>query len=182
MFPGIDPLLAPINVAEKGSVTLDIAALAPGGHSSMPPSTTAVGKLAEAISLLEANPVPGGLSGLSAAMFDDISRHMPFGQRLLFANAWLFEPLIVSALSNVTFANAMVRTTTAPPCYPVASRATCSPLRQSPPSTSAFILEIVDSVIQHVSDLLASEDIEVRPRSGINASSVSSWDSEGFQS
>ena len=39
----------------------------------------------------------------------------------------------------------------------------------------------VDSVIQHVSNLLVSEDIEVRPRSGINASSVSSWDSERFQ-
>ena len=37
------------------------------------------------------------------------------------------------------------------------------------------------SVIQHVSNLLVSEDIEVRPRSGINASSVSSWGSERFQ-
>ena len=178
MFPGVEPLLAPINVAEKGSVTLDIVALAPGGHSSMPPSTTAVGKLAEAISLL---PVPGGLSGLSAAMFDDISRHMPFGQRLLFANAWLFEPVIVSALSNVTFANAMVRTTTAPTMLsgsinvlPIEAVATVN-FRIHPRDS-------VDSVIEHVSDLLASEDIEVRPRSGINASSVSSWDSGDFKS
>ena len=182
MFPGVEPLLAPINVAEKGSVTLDIVALAPGGHSSMPPSTTAVGKLAEAISLLEANPVPGGLSGLSAAMFDDISRHMPFGQRLLFANAWLFEPVIVSALSNVTFANAMVRTTTAPTMLSGSIKSNVLPIEAV--ATVNFRIhprDSVDSVIQHVSNLLASEDIEVRPRSGINASSVSNWDSEGFQ-
>ena len=43
-------LLASINVAEKGYVTLDLTARAPGGHSSLPPRDTAVGRLAKAIS------------------------------------------------------------------------------------------------------------------------------------
>jgi carboxypeptidase PM20D1 len=35
MFPGIEPLMAAINVAEKGGLTLQIVAKAAGGHSSV---------------------------------------------------------------------------------------------------------------------------------------------------
>jgi len=38
----------------------------------------------------------------------------------------------------------------------------------------------VESVTTYVSDLLASDDIEIRPRGGVNASAVSSWESAGF--
>ena len=56
MLPGVDELMAPINVAEKGGLTLQIVAKAEGGHSSMPPRQTAVGTLARAITALEENP------------------------------------------------------------------------------------------------------------------------------
>ena len=98
-------------------------------------------------------------------MFDEISRHMPFGQRLLFANAWLFEPVIVSHSVMSTFANAMVRTTTAPTMLSASIKSNVLPIEAV--ATVNFRIhprDSVDSVIQHVSDLLASEDIEVRPR------------------
>ncbi len=181
LFPGVEPLMAPINVAEKGSLTLDVVALAAGGHSSMPPSTTAVGKLAKAVTKLESNPVPGGLSGLSGAMFEEISRHMPFGQRLLFANSWLFSGLLDSVLSQVTFANAMLRTTTAPTMLSGSVKTNVLPIEAI--ATVNFRIhprDSVESVTAYVSDLLASDDIEIRPRGGVNASAVSSWESAGF--
>ena len=181
LFPGVEPLMAPINVAEKGSLTLDVVALAAGGHSSMPPSTTAVGKLAKAITKLESNPVPGGLSGLSGAMFDEISRHMPFGQRLLFANTWLFSGVIDSVLSEVTFANAMLRTTTAPTMLSGSVKTNVLPIEAI--ATVNFRIhprDSVESVTAYVSDLLASDDLEIRPRGGVNASAVSSWESAGY--
>ncbi|MEL0093534.1 MAG: M20 family peptidase [Pseudomonadales bacterium] len=181
LFPGVEPLMAPINVAEKGSLTLDVVALAAGGHSSMPPSTTAVGKLAKAVTKLESNPVPGGLSGLSGAMFEEISRHMPFGQRLLFANSWLFSGILDSVLSQVTFANAMLRTTTAPTMLSGSVKTNVLPIEAI--ATVNFRIhprDSVESVTAYVSDLLASDDIEIRPRGGVNASAVSSWESAGF--
>jgi carboxypeptidase PM20D1 len=181
LFPGVEPLMAPINVAEKGSLTLDVVALAAGGHSSMPPSTTAVGKLAKAVTKLESNPVPGGLSGLSGAMFEEISRHMPFGQRLLFANSWLFSGILDSVLSQITFANAMLRTTTAPTMLSGSVKTNVLPIEAI--ATVNFRIhprDSVESVTAYVSDLLASDDIEIRPRGGVNASTVSSWESAGF--
>ena len=82
-------------------------------------------------------------------MFDDISRHMPFGQRLLFANAWLFEPLIVSALSNVTFANAMVRTTTAPTMLSGSIKSNVLPI-ETVVNFRIHPRDTVDSVIQRI--------------------------------
>ncbi|MFT7245643.1 MAG: carboxypeptidase PM20D1, partial [Candidatus Azotimanducaceae bacterium] len=40
ILPGLDTMVAAINVAEKGGVTLDITAYGAGGHSSSHPKTT----------------------------------------------------------------------------------------------------------------------------------------------
>ena len=93
-FPGVNKLIAPINVAEKGIMNLMIVAKAKGGHSSTPPKRTAVTILAEALVKLKREPLPGSLEGLSATMFDEVSKHMPFGYRFLFANRWLFGGMI----------------------------------------------------------------------------------------
>jgi carboxypeptidase PM20D1 len=53
LLPGVDGLVAAINVAEKGSITLDIVATSQGGHSSMPTRQNAVNDLARAITKLE---------------------------------------------------------------------------------------------------------------------------------
>jgi carboxypeptidase PM20D1 len=63
---------------------------------------------------LEEKPIPGGLEGLSAELFDRVSRHMPFLTRALFANQWLFGPVIDEQFSSSPTTNAMLRTTTAP--------------------------------------------------------------------
>jgi carboxypeptidase PM20D1 len=183
MLPGVEPLLATINVAEKGSVTLNIVAHAAGGHSSMPPQHTAVGILADAISRLEADPVPGGLSGLSLAMFDTASRYMPFSSRLAFANRWLFEGMIDRQLSATPFGNAMLRTTTAPTMLAASVKSNVLPIEAV--ATVNFRIhprDTVESVIAHVRSVVENGQVEVRatPRAGQGASRVSDWHSAGY--
>lgn len=184
MMPGVEPLTATINVAEKGSVTLNIVAKAAGGHSSMPPRQTAVGILADAIARLEANPVPGGLSGLSLQMFDTISRHMDFTTRIPFANRWLFEALIDDQLSAVTFGNAMLRTTTAPTMLRASTKTNVLPIEAI--ATVNFRIhprDSVEGVINHVRSVVASDRVEVRvpEQGGRAASELSDWNSPGFE-
>ena len=107
----------------KQEKTLEIIGKSKGGHSSMPPSKTAVGNLAEALIKLEENPLPGKLEGLSLELFDNISRHMSFQRKILFANLWLFEHFINRSLSKSPSMNAVIRTTTAPTMLSASERA-----------------------------------------------------------
>jgi len=184
LMPGISEPVATINVAEKGSVTLQIVAKAAGGHSSMPPHNNAIGVLAEAITKLQDNPVPGGLEGLSAEMLDQLSRHMPFTERLIFANLWLFGGLLESTLSESQITNAMLRTTTAPTMLSGSVKVNVLPIEAI--ATVNFRLHPRNSIKDlenYVSKLVAHPQIEVRRPNdnGIAASAVSDWRSEGFQ-
>jgi carboxypeptidase PM20D1 len=182
LIDGVDSLVAAINVAEKGSVTLDIIAAAEGGHSSMPPKTSAITDLARAITRLEENPVPGGLEGLAADMFDRISRHMPFVPRVFFANQWLFGGLIEEQLSEAPTTNAMLRTTTAPTMLSGSVKTNVLPIEAV--ATVNFRIhprDSVESVENYVTDLVASDSISVHSHGGGNPSAVSDWQAPGYE-
>jgi len=184
MFPGVKQLVAAINVAEKGSVTLEIIAKAAGGHASMPPSETAVGRLAVAIARLEKHPLPGGLTGLSKQVFATVSRYMPFGYRVVFANTWIFAGLIDNQLSTLNFGNAVLRTTTAPTMLSASVKTNVLPTEAV--ATVNFRIhprDTVEGVVNHVKSLVEDEHVEVRLShgSGRPASRVSDWNSVGFK-
>jgi len=180
-FPGVNKLVAPINVAEKGIMNLMIVAKAKGGHSSTPSKKTAVTILAEALVKLEKEPLPGSLEGLSAAMFDEVSKHMPFGYRFLFANRWLFGGMIDSQMSSTPVINAMIRTTTAPTMLSGSIKSNVLPIEAS--ALINFRLhprDSIKSVTEHVRRIVGSDEVEVRSLGGMEASGVSSWNSPGF--
>ncbi|MFT7686661.1 MAG: carboxypeptidase PM20D1 [Candidatus Azotimanducaceae bacterium] len=184
MFPGIGFPMAPVNVAEKGSLTLEIVAKAAGGHSSAPPKQTAVGILAEAITKLEQHPVPGGLEGLSLQMFDVLSRYMPFSQRVFFANLWLFDGLLDEQLSKEGLTNAMLRTTTAPTMLSASIKSNVLPIEAvAVVNFRIHPRDSVDGVLAFVKNIVESDSVEVRYKAGYGreASIVSSWDADGFK-
>lgn len=183
VVPGLEPLLASINVAEKGYVTLELTARALGGHSSLPPRDTAVGRLARAITKLQDNPVPGGLTGVSAAFFDKIGRNFPLAQRAVFANQWLFRPIVEGQLSKSAATDAMLRTTQAP------TMLLGSPQENVLPQKAVAAInyrlhprDTTESLIEHVRSVVDDEGIEIAPREGFwrEASAVSSHEVEGF--
>jgi len=113
LVPGLAAPVALIGTAEKGYLSLELAVRAHGGHSSMPPSHTAIGVLAAALARLESRPMPARIAGATAECYGFLAPEMPFGARLPLANLWLFEPLAIRALEASPASNATLRTTTA---------------------------------------------------------------------
>lgn len=182
MLPGVDVPVATINTAEKGSVTLRIIAAGRGGHSSMPPQQTAVGRLARALVALEEHPMPGGLEGLAAESFDAIAPRMDFLARMMFANRWLFGPLVEAQLEALPFANAMMRTTIAPTMLSGSPKVNVLPVEAV--ATVNFRVhprDTVEDVIDHVRALVADDHVRVEAGEGSPASPVADADSEGFR-
>ena len=113
MLPGVDRLVALVGISEKGSATLEVVARAEGGHSSTPPRQSASGILAGAIERLEANPLPGGVVGVTRSFFEYLAPELPLYARVPLGNLWLFAKPMDWLLSRQPAANAMLRTTTA---------------------------------------------------------------------
>jgi carboxypeptidase PM20D1 len=163
-------------------MNLLIVAKAKGGHSSTPPKKTAVTILADALIKLENEPLPGSLEGLSAVMFDEVSKHMPFGYRFLFANRWLFGGLLDSQMSSTPLINAMIRTTTAPTMLNGSIKSNVLPIEAT--ALINFRLhprDSIESVTEHVRRVVGSDQVEVRTLGGMEASGVSSWESPGYE-
>lgn len=117
IIPGIRRPVAVVGIAEKGYVTLELTVAGEGGHSSMPPpppTRTAVGRLGRALARLEDHPMAARLEGTICRTFDAVGPEMPFAQRLVFANRWLFGPLVKRRLVKSAATNAVLRSTFAP--------------------------------------------------------------------
>lgn len=112
VVPGVDVPIAMIGIAEKGYVSLKLSVTAPGGHSSMPPKHTAIGVLSKAITTLEEDPFEPTLAH-SGRFFRYVAPKMPFSRRILFANLWLFGPVLTRVLSAQPPMAASLHTTTA---------------------------------------------------------------------
>ncbi|MBV8326264.1 M20/M25/M40 family metallo-hydrolase [Chryseobacterium sp.] len=110
---GIDSDVAVVGCAEKGFLSAKIKVKGLGGHSSMPPMESAIGKAAVIMQRLEDDQMKPTISPLIKEFFDNIGGAMPFTSRLAIANQWLLKPLLLSQLTKNNTTNALVRTTTA---------------------------------------------------------------------
>lgn len=183
VLPGLPAPVASINVAEKGYLTLEIIATGQPGHSSLPPAETAVGVLAQAIAKLEAAPVPGGLTDVTAEFFDGFAPEFGFVNRLLFANQWLFRSVLEGELAKANTTNALLRTTTAPTMLSASPQENV--LAGEARAVVNFRLhprDTIEGVIAHVDSVIADERVRVEQRGwSIEASPVSSAESDGFK-
>ena len=57
-------------------------------------------RLAQALARLDAKPLPGGIQGAAAEMFQAVAPELPFGQRLALSNLWLTRPLVERMLAK----------------------------------------------------------------------------------
>ena len=112
-LPGVDTPAAMIGISEKGYMSLKLTVEVDGGHSSMPAQETAIGILSLAIAKLELNPMPARLEVIEF-MMSYLGSALPFFQRMLFANTWLFGGILKKELGKSNLLNASIRTTTAP--------------------------------------------------------------------
>lgn len=113
VLAGLDKPAALIGLAEKGYGTFFLSLDQPPGHSSMPPSRTAIGSMSAALARLEAHPMPAAIGGVAGEMFSTLAPEMSGFKRVALSNLWLFGPLVQGQLEKGTSSNAMLRTTTA---------------------------------------------------------------------
>lgn len=183
MIPGVERRVALIGPGEKGYVSLKLSARGAGGHSSMPPSQTAAGAIARAVYRLEQNPFPVDLS-YTVDFMRFLGDAQPFFQRMLFANAWLFSPILEKVLERDPTTNAGIRTTTAVTMLKGSVRDNVLPILASAVVNFRILPgETVDSVIERVNDIIADPNIVVSHYDdfGSNPSSVADTSSKGFQ-
>ncbi len=165
IVPGVRGAVAMIGLGEKGNVSLRLRVEGEGGHSSVPPPTTHIGRLARAIAALEASPFPPQLDPAGRAMLEALTPVMPFGRRLALSNLWLFGPLVARGFAANPTTAVMVRTTTAPTVFHAGSKENVLP-----PEAEAVVNfrirpgETVQSVIQRVTTIIGDPAVKIEPR------------------
>lgn len=114
VFPGVTKPCALIGIAEKGMLNVEFSYSGNGGHSSSPKPHTPIGHLSKACVRVEAHPFKFTVCDATKSMLNSIARHSTFAYRMIFANLWLFGPVLslIGKLSGGEL-NALIRTTCA---------------------------------------------------------------------
>lgn len=112
---GIKGNFAMIGVYEKGKADVRFTAASRGGHASAPGRSTPLARLAAFVNEMEQkSPFRRYMSAEVSAMFRDLAPYAGFSLRLVFANLWLFRPLLLILLPKISAqASAMLKTTVA---------------------------------------------------------------------
>ncbi len=113
MVPGVSVPVAMIGTSEKGYLSLQLIVDGPGGHSSVPPSESNIGVLAEAIRKIETHPMPAHMDGPMGEFLEYAGGSASFPMRVVFKNMWLFSPVVKHILESGPDTNATLRTTAA---------------------------------------------------------------------
>jgi carboxypeptidase PM20D1 len=170
IIKGIDRPVAFIGLAEKGYVTLELTVESEGGHSSVPPTPTSTGILAQAIVRLENRQMPGRLEGPARLLFETLAPEMPLlPNRLILTNLWLLSPVAKMVLSGSPSTAAMLRTTTAPTMLEGSVKENVLPKR--PRAVVNFRIlpgDTVQSVMDHVTRTLDKMPVKVQLLAGGN--------------
>ncbi|MDL2289191.1 M20/M25/M40 family metallo-hydrolase [Clostridia bacterium OttesenSCG-928-F22] len=173
--------IAFIGVCEKGYIDLEIQAHQAGGHASAPPKNTAIGQVAAAVARLESKGMKSKWNAVVARMFASLAPYMALRDRLLFANLWLFKPLVLRRLRKEPSMAAMVTTTLAatmaygsdaPNVLPGKAGVVCN-LRVAPEETCA-------QAVKHVRDA-CSDGMRVEIIKQKEPSDISRLDGEVFE-
>lgn len=175
VFPGVDKPCALVGIAEKGSVNMEFSLQSKGGHSSTPPRRTITGRLARAMVQIERNPFRFQLTKPVREMFDVLGRHSGFALRIVFANLWLFKPVlkIVSKISGEEM-YALMHTTCA-----ITKMEGSRAFNVLPPKASFGVnlrvlgSDTMDLVRERLRRIIRDDEIDIRIVTGMNASKCS---------
>jgi carboxypeptidase PM20D1 len=182
LYPGLNPPLALISVAEKGSVSVTLTVRGAGGHSSIPPRQTVIGKLAAAVVRVTERPFASGVDAIMAHQLNALAPAVPLGERLMFSNLWITAPLVEYVFGKTPAGAAQLHTTIAPTIISGGVKSNVLP-----PEAHAVInfrvhpRDTVASVVAHVRDAVKDPSIEVTASESTEPSPVSDPDDVAFR-
>ena len=172
---GIKGPVAFVGISEKGHLTLKLKARVKGGHSSMPPATTAIGALSLAIAALESNPFPQKLD-VAQFVISHLGNEVPFTQRMALANTWLFGGMARKQMEATPSTNSMTRSTAVPTVIRAGDAENVLPGEaEALLNCRIFPGETIQEVYQRISDLVADDVISVEPVYGDTIMDEHAW-------
>jgi len=183
VFPGVSAPCALIGIAEKGMLNVEYSVKGGGGHSSSPAPHTPVGRLSASCVKVEGSPFKYRLSEPAKKMLDTLGRNSTFLYRVIFANLWLFSPLL-NLLTKKTGGelNALVRTTTAFTQMEGSKGMNVIPPYAKMVSNHRIIApETTDSVLKRIRKIVKDDNVEIKMIDGMNPSRISKTDCEGYE-
>ncbi len=181
IVPDVTTPVALIGTAEKGYVSLQLAAKGNEGHSSMPPEFTSIGRVSRAITELEENPFPATLE-YAKPLLQTVAPEMPFFKKMVVSNLWIFSRLLENIYSQSPQLNAIIRTTTAPTIFQAGIKDNILP-GEATAVVNFRILpgETMESVQTYVVNKIEDPLVEVTTEPfGENPSPVSGMDNSSF--
>lgn len=182
-FPGLAAPLATIGVAEKGYLNVRLSTRAAGGHSSMPPRATAIGRLAAAVARLEAQRPAASLGAVQRELLQRAAPQLRWPQRLVLSNLWLTAPLVERLFADSPASDATLRTTTAPTLFHAGVKENVLP--QQAEAVVNFRIRPGDSiagVLAHVRETVADAAVTIEPhgRFGSEPTAIAPWPQGGY--
>ncbi len=178
--PGVHQKVALVGVAEKGYLDLKVTLKGHGGHASMPPKSTAVGRISKLIVSAEKHQIKPVVSKPVENFLKIISPYMSFVNKMIINNLWLFKPVFIKIFLAKNTGNAMLRTTTA------ANMVKGSNASNVLPEIASVVfnfrinpVDSISSVIEHIKSL-SNEELEVEVLKKKNPSIISSSTNEEF--
>lgn len=183
VFPGVAKPCGLIGIAEKGFMNVQYTTHSNGGHASSPKPHTPVGVLANACRKVENRPFPYHITTPVKALFDTLGRHSSFVYRMIFANLWLFAPVLdllckkqggeLNALMRTTVAFTQMQGSSAPNVIPPQATMV-SNIRLNPQDSTEFALNYLKKTVD-------DDAVEVTMTYGMNPSHISQIDCDAYR-
>ncbi|MBQ4037062.1 MAG: M20/M25/M40 family metallo-hydrolase [Clostridia bacterium] len=183
VFPGVARPCGMIGIAEKGMMDVEYRVRSAGGHASAPKPKTPLTSLARACTRLAKHPARAHLTPPVAKMFDTLGRHSSLLYRVIFANLWLFFPVLdlickksggeLNALMRTTVAFTQAKGSDASNVIPPEATLV-SNIRLNPADTMASCKAYLERTV-------ADPDVSVTVLHGIDPSRISRTDVAGWE-
>ena len=182
VFPGVKVPSGMVGIAEKGMMNVRYTVHSGGGHASAPLPKTPITSLATACRKVVDKPFKMHLNKPAALMFDTLARHSSFVYKLIFANLWIFKPVLdMICKSSGGEMNALVRTTTA------FTQAEGSTARNVIPAQASLVsnmrlspMDSVASAESYLKKVVNDPDVEIEVLESFEPSPVSEVDCDAY--
>ena len=182
-LPFVPGLAAMVGIAEKGVANVRLTLKGKGGHASVPPKHTTLGRLAKAAAAIEAHPFKTRLTGPVVDMFHFIGKKKggPVGFACRHVSLFSLPVRWLASRMGGTFA-AMVRTSCA------VTMMEGSPSYNILPETSTLGVnlrvlpgETLEGALDHLKSVIADPEISIEVVSGGGPSGISKAEGESWE-
>jgi len=162
--PGMTKPVALIGTAEKGYLSIELSVEKNGGHSSMPEEETALDILMKAIVKLRDHPFEADFSPSTVGFLNHVGPEMPYPEKIVFANTWLFKGVVIGIYEKSAGGNALVRTTTVPTIFNAGMKDNVVPSKAT--ATVNFRLlpgDNSEKVLNEIQKIIADDCVVINP-------------------